>query len=285
MDGIETARAIRALPGEYFQKLPIVVLTANAIAGMRDMFLKTGFNDYLSKPIEIVKLDELIARWIPAEKQIKAGTGIKRETLSGASGILIPGVDTQKGVAMTGGTETGYRRVLAQFYKDAAERLPLFAAIPAETTLATFAAHAHALKSAAGTIGAAGISADAAELEAAGKAGDMSVIAQALPAFTERLEALVEGIGAALEATSTAGPEEGAVIAGPAPGIAPLLRELAEDLQAKKAGDIDRALEELLRRKLDRKIRKTIEQISDDVLMAEYDKALETLNTLLGTEQ
>jgi HPt (histidine-containing phosphotransfer) domain-containing protein len=199
--------------------------------------------------------------------------------------MVISGVDTRNGIAMTGGTEAGYRKVLVQFRKDVMERLPVFAVVPAEEELATFATQAHAIKSAAGTIGAGEVSKQAAALEAAGKAGDMIVIAETLPAFTERLAALTEGIGAALEAASAASPEEDAVIASPTPGITPLLRELAEALQAKKAGDIDRTVEELLRHNLERKIRETIEQISDDVLMAEYGKALETLNTLRGAEQ
>jgi CheY-like chemotaxis protein len=73
MDGIETVAQIRALEQGYYKNLPIIALTANAISGMREMFLKQGFNDFLSKPIDIVKLDELIAKWTPAEKKLAAG--------------------------------------------------------------------------------------------------------------------------------------------------------------------------------------------------------------------
>jgi HPt (histidine-containing phosphotransfer) domain-containing protein len=89
--------------------------------------------------------------------------------------------------------------VLAQFRKDAVERLPVFAAPPAETALAAFAVQAHAIKSAAGTIGAAEVSAEAAALEAAGKAGDMAAIQEGLPKFREHLVRLIEGIGKTLE--------------------------------------------------------------------------------------
>ena len=67
LDGIETTAAIRALGGR-FGKLPIVALTANAITGMKEMFLQNGFDDFLSKPIEISKLDELIGRWVPKDR-------------------------------------------------------------------------------------------------------------------------------------------------------------------------------------------------------------------------
>ena len=69
MDGIESVAVIRKLKGERFQKLPIVALTANAIAGMEEMFLMHGFNGYLSKPINPQKLNAILIKWIPTDKQ------------------------------------------------------------------------------------------------------------------------------------------------------------------------------------------------------------------------
>ncbi|MDR2071548.1 MAG: response regulator [Treponema sp.] len=71
IDGIEATAQIRAMEGEYFRSVPIIALTANAIAGMKEMFLAKGFNDYLSKPIEISRLNELVEKWIPLAKQVK----------------------------------------------------------------------------------------------------------------------------------------------------------------------------------------------------------------------
>jgi signal transduction histidine kinase/CheY-like chemotaxis protein len=71
IDGIEATAQIRALDEEYFRSVPIIALTANAIAGMREMFLSKGFNDYLSKPIEISRLNELMEKWIPPHKRLK----------------------------------------------------------------------------------------------------------------------------------------------------------------------------------------------------------------------
>ena len=50
------------------QGVPIVALTANAVSGMKEMFLEKGFNDFLAKPIDVSKLDETLVRWIPKEK-------------------------------------------------------------------------------------------------------------------------------------------------------------------------------------------------------------------------
>ena len=74
LDGVETAKAIRALGGR-FEKLPLVALTANAISGMMEMFLENGFNDYLSKPIERPRLNAVLERWVPAERR-RAETAI-----------------------------------------------------------------------------------------------------------------------------------------------------------------------------------------------------------------
>ncbi len=73
MDGVETTHQIRRLSGEYFQKIPIVALTANAVSGAKEMFLRESFQDFVSKPIEIKTLERVLKRWIPKELQRKEG--------------------------------------------------------------------------------------------------------------------------------------------------------------------------------------------------------------------
>jgi PAS domain S-box-containing protein len=64
MDGVETAAVIRALGTRYAQTIPIIALTANAIAGNEQMFLENGFQAFLPKPINIVSLDLAVRRWV-----------------------------------------------------------------------------------------------------------------------------------------------------------------------------------------------------------------------------
>jgi signal transduction histidine kinase/CheY-like chemotaxis protein/HPt (histidine-containing phosphotransfer) domain-containing protein len=302
MDGIEAATAIRAWEESQNERnVPIIALTANAISGMRDMFLEKGFNDYISKPIEIAKLDEVISRWIPAEKRIKAGKGLNRETFSGTTGILIPGVDVKQGITMTGGTEAGYRKVLAQFRQDAAGRLPLFATIPAGGSPAAFAIQAHAIKSAAGTIGAAELSKEAAALEAAGKAGDTGKIREMLPGFYKYLKQLIEEIEK-IEKTSGGGgeSEESGVRSGEwgvgsgesrrkigrhSTLYTPQLLTLKEALESKNMKEIDKLFEEIDRLPLDAEAREQINAVSDKVLIGEYEGAIENIILLLATRE
>jgi HPt (histidine-containing phosphotransfer) domain-containing protein len=182
---------------------------------------------------------------------------------------------------MTGGTLDGYLKVLAMFRKDAEERLELLRSFadqsrPGADAQTRFVTQVHALKSASASLGAAEVSAEAARLEASGKAGDLAAIRETLPGFLDRLAALAEAIGNALAGEERAAPQAPST---PPPPVS-LLDELAAALEAQKADDIDRALEELLRRDFDAAARETIDQISDNVLMAEYGKALEAVKKL-----
>jgi CheY-like chemotaxis protein len=79
MDGIETTFRIRGMGEEdpHYKEVPVIALTANAVSGTKEMFLENGFNDYLSKPIDTVKLNAVLERWIPKAKQESAGSIVK----------------------------------------------------------------------------------------------------------------------------------------------------------------------------------------------------------------
>lgn len=64
MDGIEAMQAIRMLPEKRYQSLPIIALTANATENAKQMFLQLGFDGFLSKPIDIKKLNGILEKWL-----------------------------------------------------------------------------------------------------------------------------------------------------------------------------------------------------------------------------
>ncbi len=68
MDGVETTEHIRSLNGTKYSTLPIVALTANAVGDVRTMFLKSGMNDFLSKPIILKELERVLRSQLHAEK-------------------------------------------------------------------------------------------------------------------------------------------------------------------------------------------------------------------------
>ena len=164
------------------------------------------------------------------------------------------------------------------FSKDVEKRLPLLQTMPSADTLTAFITQVHALKSASASIGAAEVSVMAEELEAAGKAEDLAFIEKQLPAFAGQITKLVKNVGSVLkEDTGVEGNETPST-----ESLIPLLRELEATLHSSKADDIDRILEELGEKSQDAKMRKALEKISDDVLMAEYDRAVETVRILAG---
>ncbi|MDR2552653.1 MAG: response regulator [Treponema sp.] len=324
LDGVETTEKIR----ELGYTGTIIALTANAISGQAEQFLQRGFDDFISKPIDTRQLDSALRKWVKArrhgEQETEKDMGnvpAPAEDLQGGSFAAssggapggengsppVPGVDTAKGIAATGGTVEGYRQVLAAFCKDAEERLPLFKDFPggavsgddSSAGCAALAAQAHAFKGAAASIGAADISGKAAALETAARAGDMDTIREILPDFKRRLEELIEGIAAALDRPPAVldgetGPGDASprgtapsLSGAPAGGgagqpVLSLLRELAETLQARKAGGIDSILETLLRQSLDSKTRETLKAVSDQALVAAFDESLETVKGLLN---
>jgi HPt (histidine-containing phosphotransfer) domain-containing protein len=199
----------------------------------------------------------------------------------------IPGVDTKKGIVMTGGTEERYSTVLSMFCKDAEARLPLLQAVPeakapVEPALLSFVTQFHALKGTSGSIGAADISAIAAELEIAGKAGDLTLIQEKLPAFAEQLTELIKNIKHALEKWKE---NQSSPQSSPSTDYLPLLRELKTALESNKSNEINRilkALKETSRRQsLDSKTKEALEQISDEVMMVEYDNAKKIVEELM----
>jgi HPt (histidine-containing phosphotransfer) domain-containing protein len=111
----------------------------------------------------------------------------------------IPGLNTEKGIAMTGVTEEGYFLVLSAFYNDAQERLKNIDKSLKEGALSEFVVHVHAIKSASAAIGAEELSAEARSLEMAGKNGDTAYIDENLSAFLKHLEEQLMHINDAFE--------------------------------------------------------------------------------------
>ena len=291
MDGIEATAHIREWEKEHNIQsgsadkndsgrgsVTIIALTANAVSGVREMFIEKGFNDFLAKPIDISKLDEMLNRWILKDKK-ESGSGIN-ESAKNTQLPDINGIDMQRGIYMTGGTEEGYRLVLSTYRKDARERLLLLQKTPDENALLEFITNVHALKSASAYIGAEEISANAGRLEAAGSKGDMIYIRENLYKFAEQLAVLIDEIGRVLE-TETDNARTIQTLADNT-GLSSMLYGLEGALKSRKAENIERLLEKINDRPLDEKTRTALNKISDYVLIAEFDSAVKTIEELLA---
>lgn len=67
MDGVETTQFLRGMNGEYYQQVPIIVLTANAVVGAKETFIEAGMNDFVTKPINMKAICKIIRKWLPSE--------------------------------------------------------------------------------------------------------------------------------------------------------------------------------------------------------------------------
>jgi len=288
MDGIEAVAYIREWEKEQNLKsgskgVTIVALTANAVSGVREMFIEKSFDDFLAKPIDISKLDEMLNRWISRDKR-ESGSGLN-ELAKNTQIPVINGIDIQRGIQMTGGTEEGYRSVLSTFRNDAQERLLFLKEAPDEKNISEFITNVHALKSASASIGASEISADAGRLEDAGNKRDMAFIRENLNSFVQRLTVLINEINRVLEQKPN--PKRAAAEMRGSPlaantGLYSLLRDLEGALKSQRAENIERILGEISGQPLNEKTRTALNKISDDVLIAEFDSAAKTIEKLLN---
>ena len=188
LDGIEAAEKIREIDTEYALNIPIIALTANAIAGKEEMFINRGFQAFLSKPIDIVRLDDVIMSWVRDEEQEKLlgqqfdglqGEQDKRVVTDRRSGIdrrkmgiKLAGLDIAKGIERFGGDERSYFSVLRSYAVNTRPLLEAMASVD-EDSLAAYAITIHGIKGASRGIYADMIGSFAEKLEAAAKAGDI----------------------------------------------------------------------------------------------------------------
>ena len=205
--------------------------------------------------------------------------------------LNIPGVNVQRGIAMTGGTERAYRQVLSMFHKDIQTRLQMLRFILFESSMSgnkfpekhlpSFITQVRATKSASATIGAEGISAEAALLEDAGQTGNLALIMENLGGFIGNLTELAESINTALEfrqGGAESKPAESESEKVNLSGFEPLFIELTEALKSQDVPNIDRVMDALNNKPLDAKTKEILEQISDQVLMTEYEIAVKTID-------
>ena len=179
MDGIETLHAMKGMEGNKNEDTPVISLTANAVRGARDQYIAAGFQDYLTKPINCIRLEEMIARYLPAEKILVGGEAPQEETVLSLPGWLseVEGLDIRAGVEHCG-SEAAYLDVLTLFANSIEAAAGEIEGYFRGEDWKNYTTKVHALKSTAKIIGAAELSEKARRLEDAGNAGYIDEIRQ-----------------------------------------------------------------------------------------------------------
>lgn len=193
MDGIETAQKIRAFPQMEKRGIPIIALTANAIRGTREMFLEKGFQDYISKPMELETLEEILIKYLPKEfvhfvkKETDFHDAMKDE-------IVIPGVDSKLGMSNYSNNRGRYIQILKFIFDDGSEQITRMDKMIKNDALEDYSFEVHALKGLALGIGAVHLADSAASEEERARKGDVKGIHKNGPHLLDEYKVLLANI-------------------------------------------------------------------------------------------
>ena len=192
MDGIETAARIRNLPQKDKKNVPIIALTANAIRGAREMFLEKGFQDYLSKPMNINLLETLLIKYLPDE--FIHFVDKEDPSLKVSKNITIAGVDTQAGIKNYNNSVSRYVQVLKYIYDDGGAQIERMENMIANEEYEQYTFETHALKGLALGVGATSLAEKAKELEFAVREGNYEKVKNEAPDLTDEYRRILANI-------------------------------------------------------------------------------------------
>lgn len=207
MNGIEAMYEIRKISPFYANggACKIIVLTANAISGVREQLIALGFDEYLGKPIDFKQLERLFQKFISRENMVvlddkkdnmedtKDSAQEKRpkEELEQLQEWL-PTVQVKLGLSYCGGKVDDYLSILKLVYESSESQLRDLKLLYEKPDLGSFTIQIHGLKGQLLNIGAKELSNDAKYLEQAGKEEDISFINANLESFVKQYRELLE---------------------------------------------------------------------------------------------
>lgn len=187
MDGIEAAKAIRALPEDKYQKLPIIALTANAMVDARKEFLNAGMNGFVAKPIDFARICNQLKLWLPKDLVRDVPKEEAKKLLADdLSDREIQPEDPQMGFSFEEGvkhcgSKAALMKTIRIFYRTIDSKANKIEQCLKEGLISDYVIEVHALKSSALLIGAVPLSEAAKELEGYGKQGKTELLEEKTP--------------------------------------------------------------------------------------------------------
>lgn len=218
MDGVETLRALRER-GDLPETTAVVALTANAVAGAREEYLRAGFRDYLSKPIEMDELEQMLARHLPENKfrwrdasntetgsrtAAQPDTETRSETENPLEALSAAGFRTEEGLRYAAGDMDFYLELLNVFATEQEAKSDAIRDDVRRGDWRGYEVHVHALKSGARMIGADVLSGMAFAQENAAKNGDDMTVKSGCVPLLNRYRETAETVRRALGGASGA---------------------------------------------------------------------------------
>ena len=200
MDGIEAFHNMKKMTDGLNFNTPVVALTANAVLGARQLYIDEGFSDYISKPVDTVRLEQVLLEYLPPDLIIK-GSDIPEEQAQTPEAQAqpaeesqpeqeapdspyrnIPGIDYDAAVTNCG-TEETFVQALEIFYNTLDKKADDIERFEREKDIKNYTILVHALKSAARLVGALDLSEKAKHLEACGNNENLDEIMAKTPAL------------------------------------------------------------------------------------------------------
>ncbi|WP_102794639.1 ATP-binding protein [Bowmanella denitrificans] len=177
LDGFETTQRIRAGEvGDKLVEIPIIAMTAGAMAGEREKCLASGMNDYLTKPISATILEDKLIKWCDGKKVPKKVP--PRESSS------LPVWDKNAALTRMQNNQTLFDKVVRMFIDYSGEKLQLLNSSIEKQDIDAVRKTAHAFRGLAGDVGASHLASELSELEDVAKRGDTSLF----PPFLAKIQ-------------------------------------------------------------------------------------------------
>ncbi len=197
MDGVETLSRLREIK-KGNKSTPVIALTANALVGVKEEMLEEGFDDFLGKPMDLTELENVLIRFLKEQQEElpEAGreeTGFAAETAGRYESLIRKGIDVQAGIELCGGEES-YLEVLKAFVKNAPVQQRNLSQSLKLGDYRRYTVSAHALKSAAASIGALKLSEISRMHEEAGNKENIAYINEDFVNLIEEYGEIVKAI-------------------------------------------------------------------------------------------
>jgi|GEM_PF-975231 len=202
MDGFEATRVIRQ--DARFAELPILAMTANAMAGDKERCVECGMNDHIAKPIDIAQLFLTLAQWIKPKQAKVAANAIPKQVCSENVVPVISGLDIQNALVRMGGSVKLLRKLIYRFVETQADVMVRIEKALASNNVETVLREAHTVKGLAGNIGALSMAECAEQVESVLKSGTTENLAAPLAAMGKELGELIGRISMAMGASEEA---------------------------------------------------------------------------------
>jgi CheY-like chemotaxis protein len=228
MDGFEATRVIRSVLG--LSDLPVIAMTAHALAGDAQKCLDAGMNDHVPKPVDADQMYRVLAKWLRVDTPPPGALpGAVAEAADGQAALAaaLPSLDVAAALSRLRGNQALYQRLLHDFIRDFADAPERFRTLCAKADAQGATGLAHTLTGLAGTLGARALAQAASLLESAARQNEPG----RFPGPLADIEQGLTDLAAALKAL---------------PGPVRKRRKLPHDLgeAARRAGQLEKLLAE-----------------------------------------